>query len=114
MALADWRPLTEIEGIRFVDLQYGDTADERAEFERETGTLIIHDDAIDQMADVDAFAAQVAAMDLVISVSNTTVHLSGALGVPTWVLLNTLPLCVWMPEGEDSPLVFVAAADPPI
>ena len=103
MALADWRPLTEIEGIRFVDLQYGDTADERAEFERETRTLIIHDDAIDQMADVDAFAAQVAAMDLVISVSNTTVHLSGALGVPTWVLLNTLPLCVWMAEGEDSP-----------
>ena len=49
------------------------------------------------------FAAQVAAMDLVISVSNTTVHLSGALGVPTWVLLNTLPLCVWMAEGEDSP-----------
>ena len=26
-----------------------------------------------------------------------------ALGVPTWVLLNTLPLCVWMAEGEDSP-----------
>ena len=103
MALADWRPLTEIGGIRFVDLQYGDTADERARFERQTGTPIIHDDAIDQMADLDAFAAQVAAMDLVISVSNTTVHLSGALGVPTWVLLNTLPLCVWMAKGEDSP-----------
>ena len=25
------------------------------------------------------------------------------MGVPTWVLLNTLPLCVWMAEGEDSP-----------
>ena len=103
MALADWRPLAEIGGIRFVDLQYGDTADERAEFEQDTGTPIIHDDAIDQMADMDAFAAQVAAMDLVISVSNTTVHVSGAMGVPTWVLLNTLPLCVWMAEGEDSP-----------
>ena len=99
----DWRPLAEIEGIRFVDLQYGDTAEERARFERQTGTPIIHDDGIDQIADLDAFAAQVAAMDLIISVSNTTVHLSGALGVPTWVLLNTLPLCVWMAEGEDSP-----------
>ena len=26
-----------------------------------------------------------------------------ALGVPTWVLLNTLPLYVWMAEGEGSP-----------
>ena len=26
-----------------------------------------------------------------------------ALGVPTWVLLNTLPLCVWMAKGEDTP-----------
>ena len=26
-----------------------------------------------------------------------------ALGVPTWVLFNTLPLCVWMAEGEDTP-----------
>ena len=24
-------------------------------------------------------------------------------GVLTWVLLNTLPLCVWMAEGEDTP-----------
>ena len=103
MALMDWRPLAAIGGIRFIDLQYGDTAEERARFERATGTTIIHDDGIDQIADLDAFAAQVAAMDLIISVSNTTVHLSGALGVPTWVLLNTLPLCVWMAKGEDSP-----------
>ena len=52
---------------------------------------------------MDAFAAQIAAMDMIISVSNTTVHVAGALGVPTWVLLNTLPLCVWMAEGDGSP-----------
>ena len=23
--------------------------------------------------------------------------------MPTWVLLNTLPLCVWMAKGEDTP-----------
>lgn len=103
MALEDWKPLAGIGGIRFVDLQYGDTADERARFERETGATIIHDDHVDQLADMDAFAAQIAAMDMIISVSNTTVHVAGALGVPTWVLLNTLPLCVWMAEGDGSP-----------
>ena len=54
-------------------------------------------------SDLDAFAAQVAAMDLVISVSNTTVHMAGALGIPTWVILNTAPLACWMVGRDDSP-----------
>lgn len=42
-------------------------------------------------------------MDLIVSVSNTTVPFGGALGVPTGVLLNAVPLCVWMPARDDSP-----------
>ncbi len=103
MALADWRPLADVPGVRFVDLQYGDTADERRAFERATGKPIVHDDAVDQLADMDAFAAQVAAMDVVVAISNTTVHVAGALGVPTWVMLNAVPLAVWMMKGETSP-----------
>ena len=103
MALRELAPLAGIPGLRFIDLQYGDTAEERARFEDETGTAIIHDEDVDQMADLDAFAAQVAAMDLVISVSNTTVHMAGALGVPAWVMLNTVPLPCWLLEGEISP-----------
>ncbi len=103
LALADLRGLAEIPGVRFVDLQYGDTAIERVRFEEDTGAAIIHDDGIDQMADLDAFSSQVAAMDLVISASNTTVHMAGALGVPVWVMVHTVPLCVWMLEGDASP-----------
>ncbi len=103
MLLEDWRRLAEIPGIKFIDLQYGDTGEERAAFEKDTGVAILHDDSIDQMADLDAFAAQVAAMDLVVSVSNTTVHIAGALGVPTWVLLNAVALPVWMLDRDDSP-----------
>lgn len=103
IAILDWAPLADIPGITFIDLQYGGTEADRATFESETGTAIIRDETIDQMADLDAFAAQVAALDLVISVSNTTVHISGGLGVPTWVLLNTSPLCVWMQDGDTSP-----------
>jgi len=105
MTLMELAPLTGIPGVRFIDLQYGDTAEERRQFEDHTGTTILHDEHVDQMSDLDAFAAQVAAMDLVISVSNTTVHMSGALGVPTWVMLNTvpLPLPCWLLERDDSP-----------
>ncbi|MBI2585950.1 MAG: glycosyl transferase family 8, partial [Rhodospirillales bacterium] len=58
---------------------------------------------VDQMANLDDFAAQVAAMDLVISVSNTTVHMAGALGVPTWVMPHLVPLRVWLLGRADSP-----------
>ena len=50
-----------------------------------------------------AFAAQLAAMDLVVSISNTTVHMAGALGVPAWVMLNKVPLNCWMLDRADSP-----------
>ena len=103
LSLVNLKPLAEIPGLRLVDLQYGDTAREREVFAAATGTTILHDDDIDQMADLDAFAAEIAALDLVVTVSNTTAHLAGALGVPVWVLLNTVPLSCWMMEGEDSP-----------
>ena len=99
----EFHPLAEVSGIKLVDLQYGDTAEERAAFEEEGGHALIHDDEINQMADMDAFASQVAALDLVVTISNTTAHVAGALGIPTWVLLNTAPLACWMMDSKDSP-----------
>ena len=103
LALNELRPLAEVPGIRLVDLQYGDTVRERAAFKMETGHSVLHDDDIDQMAALDGFAAQVAALDLVVTISNTTAHVAGALGIPTWVLLHTAPLSCWMMDREDSP-----------
>jgi len=47
-----------------------------------SGIRLYTDDAVDALKDLDAFAAQVAAMDLVISTSNSTVHFAGAFGCP--------------------------------
>ena len=41
----------------------------------------------DPLKDMDDFAAQVCALDLGITVDNSTAHLAGALGVQCWVLL---------------------------
>jgi len=104
MTLMECRPFLEAaKDARIVNLQYGDTSEERAAFESATGIGLIHDEAIDQFADLDGFAAQISAMDLVISVSNTTVHMAGALGVPTWALLSAAPFNRWMMDREDSP-----------
>ena len=71
----------------------------------ELGVEIVNDTTIDPLRDMDAYAAQVAAMDLIISTSNTLVHTSGAVGTPTWVLLaeGRGALWYWFKERQDSP-----------
>lgn len=45
--------------------------------------------------DLDAFAAQVAAMDVIVTVSNTTAHFAGALGRPTLLMLPLSIGAIW-------------------
>jgi ADP-heptose:LPS heptosyltransferase len=40
------------------------------------------------MTNLDRFAAQIASLDAVISTSSTVVHLAGALGIPSVVILE--------------------------
>ena len=66
--------------------------------------LAIHDwEDADPLEDLDNFAAQIASLDLVISVDNSTVHMAGALGKPVWVLLSYVPDWRWMLTRDDSP-----------
>src|SRR5207249_307400 len=48
-------------------------------------------------------AAVMQNVDLVISADTATAHLAGALGVPVWVALSTVPDWRWLLEREDSP-----------
>ena len=102
LTLSGLRPTLETSGVIFIDLQYGDTSEEREAFLKKTGIEIIHDNQVDQMVDLDAFAAQIAAMDLVLSIDNSTVHIAGALGVPTWAMLRTVPYWCWGLDRDDS------------
>ena len=53
--------------------------------------------------DLDDYAAQIDALDLVLSVANTTVHFAGALDKKTWVLAPTQPSWRWQIDRDDSP-----------
>ncbi len=99
-SLEDWAPIIAAAGdtARFVDLQYGDTSAARAA----AGLDLLHLDTLDLFNDVDGVAALIAACDVVISVSNTTAHIAGALGVPVWVLLTRHAGKLWYWGTEES------------
>ena len=85
--LADFEALLRLPNCRFVDLQYGDTGDERAALARDLGIVVERLADIDNTNDLDGLAALMSACDAVVTVSNTTAHLAGALGRPTFVMV---------------------------
>ena len=89
LPLEQWEPLLACPGATFVDLQYGDTAEERQHAEARTGVRLLHDETIDPMSDLEGFCAQVAAMDLVISIDNSTIHFAAVFS-PTPGILGRL------------------------
>jgi tetratricopeptide (TPR) repeat protein len=85
--LADFQALLRLPNCRFVDLQYGDTGEERAALARDLGIVVERLADIDNTNDLDGLAALMSACDAVVTVSNTTAHLAGALGRPTFVMV---------------------------
>ena len=101
--LEQWKKLFSVPEIHFINLQYGDCSYELKEAE-EQSEVIIHDwEDADPLKDLDGFAAQVAALDLVISADNSTVHMAGALGISVWTLLPFACDWRWMCNFEDTP-----------
>jgi Flp pilus assembly protein TadD len=103
--LINWAPILSVPGATFVNLQYGDCAEELQAVKKTLGVDVFQDPEVDPLKNMDDFFAQVAAMDLVISTSNTTVHVAGSQNIPTWMLLTSGPasLWYWFLKREDSP-----------
>tara|TARA_A100001011_G_C14003015_1_gene712248 strand:- start:110 stop:772 length:663 start_codon:yes stop_codon:yes gene_type:complete len=70
----------------FVDLQYGNTSKERNDFFKKYGVKIIKED-IDNFEDIDSLTSLIDSCDEIITISNTTAHISGAIGKKTHLLL---------------------------
>ncbi len=84
--LPAWREVASIGNVVFIDIQYGDRREEIQAAHR--AGMDLHSIAgVDAMTDLDTFAALLKALDLVVTVDNSTLHLAGALGVETWGLL---------------------------
>ena len=60
ISLLDWGPILRVPGVTFVNLQYGDCAQELSTAATGFGARVIHDPDINPLKDMDGFAAQVA------------------------------------------------------
>ena len=89
--LSDFRNMFVDLDIVLVNLQYGDVDQEIREFKERTGIEVLQCSSIDNKEDIDGLAALIEVCDLVVSTSNVTIHLAGALGKETWVLLPFVP-----------------------
>ncbi len=99
--LDDWTGLFELPDVVWINLQYGDRARELGRLEEKSGHKV--HDWPDAVADLDDFVAQVDALDLVISMGNTTVHFAGALAKPVWTLVPAVSAWRWGLSGDDCP-----------
>jgi tetratricopeptide (TPR) repeat protein len=102
IALEDWLPVLSVPNIRWVSVQYGDKRAEVEAFTKKHGIPIHWDETVDAMQDMDRFAAQVASLDMVVSVANSTVHMAGSMGIPVWVLLPEVPSWRWQMHTDDA------------
>lgn len=103
--LADFAPVLSVPDTVFINLQYGNVTDEIAALAT-AGCGEVHvDPAVDTTNDIDAVFAQTTALDLVVSTSNTAVHIAGAIGAPCYLLLPKVRpfLWYWGYRGERTP-----------
>jgi tetratricopeptide (TPR) repeat protein len=101
--LAAFASLSHERGMKLVDLQYGDTAAEREAFAGDGGRLERIEE-LDLFQDLDGLLALIAACDVVVTTSNATAHLAGAVGKETLLvyLSGNTPFHYWLPNAEGA------------
>jgi hypothetical protein len=88
----------QVPGACFVNVQYGDCAEELALAREQLGVEIWTPPGIDLKQDLDDIAALCCAMDLIVGFSNATLNIGAACGAPTWLV--TTP-GAWPRLGTD-------------
>ena len=91
--LEDLTPIFKIKGIRFLDLQYeiknevGQTALEKEKLFKDANIKIEDYEDIDKQEDIDSLTALVSNCDIIVTSSNVTAHIAGALGKKTFLFV---------------------------
>lgn len=104
LSLETLLPILSIPNITFIDLQYGDTSVEKKSLFDQYGIKLHSISEIDNFNDLDGLASLVKICDFIVTVSNVTAHIAGALNKKTFLLLphGYGKIWYWGESGEQS------------
>lgn len=100
--LSQWASILRTTNAHFVCVQYGATSEELAEASALAGKPLHYWPETESLTDLESFSALLCALDIVISVDNSTVHLAGALGVPVFCLISHVPDWRWETPSQGA------------
>jgi tetratricopeptide (TPR) repeat protein len=103
--LEAWKNILSFKDIFFINLQYGEFQEDIKKIKENLGVEIYCDPDVNPLTDLEATLGQIAAMDLVISVSNSNVHFAGSMGIPAWSIIPKSKgiIWFWFTKGTLSP-----------
>ena len=93
--LSNLNDIFQVDGYEFINLQYGNTQEEIKNLEKNYGTKLTTIDGIDLFNNIDGLLSIIQACDLIVTTSNITAHLAGALGKTTYLLVPNSAGRIW-------------------
>ena len=97
--------------IVFVDLQYGDTKKEKENIWIKYGIEILTIREIDNYNDMLGLSNLISCCDYVLTISNTTAHLSGGLGIKTMLMLPKGKGSFWYWSSDNTQSLWYKSID---
>ncbi|MCA3561679.1 MAG: tetratricopeptide repeat protein [Aestuariivirga sp.] len=104
LRLMDLAPLLATPGVSFVNLQYGEVEDEIAEVRAALGVTVHRAEGLDVLNDIDGLLALVDLCGAVLTTSNVTAHLAGALAKQGVAMVPSGKGCLWYWQGGPNNL----------
>ena len=103
-SLDSWKRLLSNNEIFFVSIQYNPPKKDLKILNNFAHNGIYLDDTLDSFNDIDEIAAQICSLDAIVTVSNTTAHLCGALGKPVGTIIpySRGSFWYWFKNTEES------------
>ena len=102
-SLEDWAHVLRDWPGRVQSLQYREGDAQFRKLSALAGRPIKNGRHIDQLNDLDAFAQAIIKLKGVLTISNTTAHMAGALGIPCVVVLDNGIVTTWPYAAEKTP-----------
>ena len=105
LKLEELLPILSLPNTAFINLQYGDTEQEIEGIKKNQGIEIQSINEIDNFNDIGGLAALISVCDYVVTSSNVTAHIAGALGKETYLLMPFAHGKIWYwGENEENTL----------